>query len=74
MKPSVRVMLLGIVIEAALAGTWAYLLSQITSQTMKTTVPPAEAAETISSVMGPAMGGLAGLLIVVILVLRRGGR
>jgi nitrate reductase gamma subunit len=73
MKPSNRILILGIVFEVLLAALGFYLLMQIASGGMKTTVSPAEAASTITTVLGTVMGGLGGLLLAIFIVLKRRG-
>jgi hypothetical protein len=73
MKPSNRILLVGVVVEAMLAALGIYLVMQISSGGMSTSVSPAEAKATITTVLGSAMGGLGGLLLVVYIVLKRRG-
>ncbi len=71
MKPSVRVMIAGVLLELALAGLAWYLTSQLQSGAMQPSGTLEEAVTTIMQVIGGVMGGLGGLLIVVYFVLRR---
>lgn len=73
MKPSKRILILCGVIETLLAALCLYLLAQISSGAMTTTTSPAEAARTITSVLGAAMGGLGGLMLVMYFILKRRG-
>ncbi|WP_219893708.1 hypothetical protein [Aquisediminimonas profunda] len=73
MKPSKRILILCGVFETLLAALGLYLLAQISSGAMTTTTSPAEAAKTITSVLGAAMGGLGGLMLVMYFVLKRRG-
>jgi hypothetical protein len=52
MKPSTRILLAGVAIEAMLAALGMYLVMQISSGAMATSVSPAEAKATITSVLG----------------------
>ncbi len=70
-KPSVRVMIAGVLLELALAGLAWYLTSQLRSGAMQPSGTLEEAVTTILQVIGGVMGGLGGLLIVVFFVLRR---
>jgi amino acid transporter len=71
MKPSKRILLLGIVIEGLLAALGFYLLTQLASGGLKPTNSLAETASTVLSVLGGAMGGLGGLFLVLFFVLKR---
>ena len=71
MKPSNRVLLVGLIIETFLASLGAYLVIQITSGALLTPVSATEAKTAITTVIGVAMGGLGGLLLVVYIVLKR---
>jgi hypothetical protein len=73
MKPSRRILLLGIFLELMLAGLGWYLLTQIATGGMKTVTSAAEASQTIGSVIGMVMGGLGGLLLVIYFLLKRRG-
>jgi hypothetical protein len=73
MKPSTRILLAGIAIEAMLAALGMYLVLQISSGAMATSVSPAEAKAAITSVLGAVMGGLGGLLLVLFILLKRRG-
>lgn len=56
-----------------LAALGLYLLAQISTGAMTTTTSPAEAAKTITTVLGAAMGGLGGLMLAIYIVLKRRG-
>lgn len=73
MKPSNRILIVGMAIEFGLAALGAYLLFQMKSGGMTAATSPEEAARTIVSILGMAMGGLGGLLIAIFFVLRRRG-
>lgn len=73
MKRSSRLLIALVVIELLLGGIAMWLLSGISSGSMNTGVPPAEAAATITSTIGAAMGGLAGIIGVAWLLMRRRG-
>ena len=72
MKPSNRLLLVGIVIEAMLAALCIFLVMQISTGEMTTSVSPEDAKSTITAVLGGIMGGLGGLLLVIYIVLKRG--
>lgn len=71
MKPSNRILLVGLIIETFLAALGVYLVMQITSGALTASVSPAEAKTTITTVLGAAMGGIDGLLLVIYIVLKR---
>lgn len=73
MKPSNRILIVGILLEAMLFALGGYLLMQISSGGMTTTTSPAEAITTITTVLGTVMGALAGLLLILYIVLKRRG-
>ena len=73
MKPSNRVLIVGMAIELGLAALGAYLLFQLKSGGMTSATSPEEAASMIVSLLGMVMGGLGGLLVVIFFVLRRRG-
>lgn len=73
MKRSNRLLIALVVIELLLAGIAMWLLSGISSGSMNTSVPPAEAATTITSTIGAIMGGLAGIIGFAWFVMRRKG-
>lgn len=73
MKPSKRIFFTGIVIELLLAAIGYYLLTELAAGHLKPSTNMADAASTVTSVLGAVMGGLAGLLLVVYIVLRRRG-
>ncbi len=74
MKPSNRILVVGIIIELCLAGLGAYLLLQLKSGGMTAATSPEDAASTITSVLGTVMGLLGGLLVATFVVLRKRGR
>lgn len=71
MAPSKRILILGIIIEAGLAGLAWFLVNQLRSGAMQPSGTLEEAVSTILQTMGSVMGALAGILIVVWFVLRR---
>lgn len=73
MKPSNRILLLGLLFETFLAALGVFLVMQITSGSLTASVSPAEATTTITTVLGAVMGGLGGILLVIFLVLRSRG-
>ncbi|MCZ8163885.1 MAG: hypothetical protein O9315_17920 [Beijerinckiaceae bacterium] len=74
MKPSLRVMILLIVIELGLAGLWWYLLDALRTGELRPARSLAETVDTISVILGSAMGLVGGLLLVIWFVLRRRNR
>ncbi len=74
MKPSNRVLIVGIIIELCLAGLAAYLLLQLKSGGMTAATSPEDAASTITSVLGTAMGALGGMIVAAFIILRSRGR
>lgn len=74
MKPSARVILLLVIVELGLAGLWWYLLDALRTGQLRPSGSMAEAVSTTSSMLGGAMGVVAGLFLVTALVLRRRGR
>lgn len=73
MKPSKRILILGIVLEAMLAVLCGYLLTLISSGGMNTSTSPAEAVTTITTVMGTVMGCLGGIMLAIYIVLKGRG-
>lgn len=73
MKPSNRVLLLGLLFETFLAALGVYLVMQITSGALTASVSPAEATTTITTVLGGVMGASGGILLVIYIVLRQRG-
>ncbi len=71
MPPSKRILILGIIIELALAALGWCLISQLQSGAMQPSGTVEEASATILEVIGTVMGALGGVLIVVHFVLRR---
>ena len=71
MEPSKRIVILGIIIEAALAGLACYLVTQLRTGAMQPSGTVEEAVGTILLTIGTVMGGFAGLSIIPYLVLRR---
>lgn len=71
MAPSKRILILGLIIEAGLAGLAYYLVNQLRTGAMQPNGTLEEAVGTILQTMGQVMGALAGVLIVVWFVLRR---
>lgn len=71
MKRSNRVLLVGLIVEIFLATLGAYLVMQIISGALLTPVSAAEAKTAITTVIGVAMGGFGGLLLVIYIVLKR---
>jgi hypothetical protein len=74
MKPSNRILILGILIEAGLFGLGAYLLMRLSNGSLRPTTSIAETTSTITTTLGGAMGGLGGLFFVIFLVLRKQGK
>lgn len=73
MKPSKRILILGVVLEGMLAALGGYLLLQISNGEMTTATSPAAAATTITTVLGTVMGVLGGLLLTLYIILKRRG-
>lgn len=73
MKPSNRILIVGVALELMFAGLAAFLVMQLKSGAMTAATGVAEASSTIMSVMGIAMGGLGGLIIVIYIVLKQRG-
>jgi hypothetical protein len=73
MKLSKRILILGIVIELSLMGLGVWLLLQLESGVLRPTTSVAQTTSTVTTVLGTAMGGLGGLLLVLYIVLRRRG-
>lgn len=71
MAPSRRILLLGIIIEAGLAGLAWFLFTQLRTGAMQPSGTVEEAVSTILQTLGSVMGALAGVLIAVWFVLRR---
>ena len=74
MKPSQRILIVGVIIELLLAGLAGFLLMQLSSGAMRPATSLAEAKATITTVLGGVMGGLGGLLAVIYVVLRGRGK
>lgn len=73
MKPSLRVLIVGIVFELLLFGLGAFLLFGLASGSMRPSTSVADATSTITSVLGGVMGALGGLVLVIYIVLKRRG-
>lgn len=79
MKPSNRILILGILIEAGLFGLGAYLLMQLSPVmqashgSLRPAVSIAESTSTITTTLGAAMGAIGGLFLVLYIVLKRRG-
>jgi hypothetical protein len=71
MKPSIRLLVAGIVIECLLAGIGAFLLNQLTTGQMHPTHSVPETASVITTTLGMAMGGIGGVVLVMFFVMRR---
>ena len=71
MKPSMRILLVGAVIELGLAGLCWFLVNQLRTGAMQPSGTLEEAVATIFQIFGSIIGGLFGLLVVVFFVLRR---
>lgn len=71
MAPSKRILILGVIIELALAALGWFLISQLQSGSMQPSGTVEEASATILETIGQVMGGLGGVLLVVYFVLRR---
>ena len=71
MKPSKRILILGIIVEAGLAGLAYFLVNQLRTGAMQPSGTLEEAVGTILGTIGQVMGALAVVLIVVWFVLRR---
>ena len=71
MPPSKRILILGIIIEISLAALGWFLISQLQSGAEQPSGTVEEASATILQVLGAAMGGLGGVLVVLYFVLRR---
>lgn len=74
MKPSTRVLILFIVVEAGLAGLWWYLLQALRTGELRPARSLTEAVGTVSTTLGSAMGVIAGVMLVAIIVLHLRGR
>lgn len=74
MKPSTRVLILFVIVEAGLAGLWWYLLQALRTGELRPAKSLAETVGTVSTMLGGAMGAIAGVMLVVIIVLRLRGR
>lgn len=70
MKRSVRILLVGAVLEALLFGIGAWLINQLKIGAMQPTNSAEETISVITSTLGSAMGVVAGLVIVLFLVAR----
>jgi hypothetical protein len=73
MKRSTRVLLAGVVLEALLGGIGWYLIDELANGNLTASTSQSETVSTITTIIGMAMGGLAGLVAVIYIVLRRGG-
>ena len=73
MKKSTRALAGMAVIDAALLTGAAWLVNQVSSGRMKTSVPPSEAIGTIGSMFGGAIGFITVLLGLVFVLQRRKG-
>ena len=73
MKRSTRALVGMVVIDAGLLLGATWLVNQIGSGRMKTTVPPSEAIGTIGSIFGGAIGFISVLLALVFVLQRRKG-
>lgn len=73
MKRSTRALVGMVVIDAGLLLGATWLVNQIGSGLMKTTVPPSEAIGTIGSIFGGAIGFISVLLALVFVLQRRKG-
>ena len=71
MKPSRRVLLLLVFLEIALVAFAWFLISSLRSGRMQPSGDLGVAITTITQTIGSVMGGLAGLLLVVCLILHR---
>jgi hypothetical protein len=74
MRPSLRVLIAGVIIVGLIGGIWYWLGSGIASGEMQTSVPAAEAQSSIGQILGGAMGIVTGLVAVMFFVLRARGR
>jgi hypothetical protein len=73
MKRSVRVLIAGLLIEGLLAGIAWWLISGLQRGDFQAANSPAETISTITTVIGGAMGVVAALVLVMVIVLRRSG-
>jgi hypothetical protein len=71
MKKSVRILVVGIAIEALLAGIASWLLTQMAKGNLVPTTSAADARATIFAVFGGAMGAMGGVMIAAWLVAKR---
>ena len=71
MKPSMRILLVGTVIELGLAWLCWFLINQMRTGAMQPSGTLEEAVSTILQIFGSIIGGLLGLLVVIFIVLRR---
>lgn len=71
MKPSIRILLVGIIIEFLLAGIGAFLLNQLATGQMRPANSLEETTSVLTTTLGGAMGVLGGLILVIFFVLRR---
>lgn len=73
MKPSTRILLVGLVIQAVLGGIAWYLLDAMAKGDLTPSGSVEEATTTILTVMGGAMGVLAAITVVLFLRARSTG-
>ena len=71
MKKSSRILILAMALEAMLLGICLWLLSGIANGSLRLAVSEAEAVSTITTIMGGAMGLVAGVLGVTWFVIRK---
>lgn len=74
MKPSTRVFILFVIVEAGLAGLWWYWLQALRTGELRPAKSLAETVGTVSTILGGAMGAIAGVMLLAIIVLRLRGR
>ena len=74
MKPSTRLLLALVVIEAGLAGLWAWLMWNLRFGQLRPSGEMADTIATTSSVIGAAMGGLAVAVLISFAILRSKGK
>ncbi|HAH10086.1 MAG TPA: hypothetical protein DCL48_08300, partial [Alphaproteobacteria bacterium] len=70
MKRSTRILIAGVVIELLLFGIGYYLLEQMRTGALTPSGSAAEAASTITTIIGGAMGALGAIVMVMYLVVR----
>lgn len=73
MKPSNRILFIGVTIELLLAGIAYFLLTQLATGGLKPSTTVAEAASTVTSTLGGVMGAIGGVVLVAFVVLKRRG-